>query len=93
MFDVFFYYKCISFYQPESLDLQGNEFVLSKDLMVYLWTQYRTFSGKEPAKMAISSLLMMTFMMILSYLKRMVNHLSTVLLRQLIFLNIGADQL
>ena len=45
MFDVFIYYKCISFYQPESLDLQGNEFALSKDLMVYLWTQYSTFSG------------------------------------------------
>ena len=43
-------YKCISFYQPESLDLQGNEFALSKDLMVYLWTQYRTFSGKEPLR-------------------------------------------
>ena len=35
MFDVFFNYKCISFYQPEYLDLQGNEFALSKDLMVY----------------------------------------------------------
>ena len=50
MFDVFFNYKCTSFYQPESLDLQGNEFALSKDLMVHLWTQYRTFSGKEPLR-------------------------------------------
>ena len=36
--------------QAESLNLQDNEFALSKDLMVSLWSQYRTFSGKEPLK-------------------------------------------
>ena len=42
--------------------------------------------------MVISSLLMMTFMMILSYLKRMVIHLSTVLLRQLILEQINYER-
>eukprot|EP00731_Ephydatia_muelleri_P000441 Em0001g441a len=30
--------------KAESLNLQDNEFALSKDLMVSLWSQYRTFS-------------------------------------------------
>ncbi|KAL5515435.1 hypothetical protein EMCRGX_G000599 [Ephydatia muelleri] len=32
------------YFDAESLNLQDNEFALSKDLMVSLWSQYRTFS-------------------------------------------------
>lgn len=66
--------------QAESLNLQDNEFALSKDLMVSLWSQYRTFSGKEPLK-EIYDGNFTSFMKILSHSKRKGNHFSTVLLR------------
>ena len=76
--------------------MQGNEFALSKDLMVYLWTQYRTFSGEEPLReyydgdfIIVDDDLYNDFKLF----KKNGEYLSTVLLRQLIFINIGADQL
>ena len=32
------------------MNLQNDEFALSKDLMVSLWTQYRSFTGNEPLR-------------------------------------------
>ena len=93
----FFNHKCISFYQPEYLD----EFALSKDLMVYLWTQYWTFAGKEPLREVFDGNFIFVDDDLYDDFKLFKKNgesfeLSTVLfvlLRQLIFLNIGAYQL